>query len=590
LLFLLFFFCHAWRWFDLFCLFAFLFLAFCQTYANSVPSQSAISSVVARPKKSKAALNGIALTASGSAVAPAVVNAVALVAKKPRKPTVKKEKDDAGSNNSVTPLATPEKPEKPERGKGRPRKIRPLEPGTAAAAAAVAAGSIATVTAASVAVAAASGASAHGATPSVGGGTPNAAASSSSASHTKNLSSVTARRRQEKEENAPFPWKPNSVKPIRMDPRTGAIAVGDPDAPCPPGFVDCWPCPEQGCNERHASDRQLATHIRMAHDDGKWRCPLYPSECNKTYKLAHHVALHYSGVHEGVRHHACTWEGCGLFFLNRGGLMQHYNFIHLKRNVDPRNGKLIVGSPTLATISAPSGKPSKRKRGRSVDDSVVPGGVHAAVSDGDELSTAPESPISVRRSASTMSLSRGRPRNNAAPVDRGTRADEEDDDDDEQADDDDDEDDEHVGADGHAQPDAARRASESQWRAEAAAAAASQRLMMRASAPHPALEMDFDIHEHQFDSYKHSSAFEAPTDTFGFLPTFADDDAHATMMLQSDDMLAHDTFGAIHHDLPDSRNGASDRKSNGHFGNDVDALALDEDHFGNGQSLAIPPV
>jgi hypothetical protein len=554
---------------------------------------------LARPKKTKMMVNGggIPLTASGSAVAPAVSP---LGAKKPRKPTVKKEKDDAAGSASgvaaaavaAVQVATPEKPEKPERGKGRPRKIRPLEPGTTAAAAAAAAAAT-TAAASAAAAAAAAVSSANTLTPN-GVGTPNAAASSSSASQPKNLSSVTARRRQEKEENAPFPWKPNSVKPIRMDPRTGQIAVGDPDSQCPPGFVDCWPCPQAGCNERHASDRQLATHIRMAHDDGKWRCPLYPGECNKTYKLAHHVALHYSGVHEGVRHHACTWEGCGLFFLNRGGLMQHYNFIHLKRNVDPATGKM-VSSPSLATHSAPSGKPSKRKRGRSVDDSAVPGGAHAAtaVSDGDDMSTAPESPIAaVRRSASTTGLARGRPRNSAVPVDRGTRADDEDDDD---GDDDDDDDDEHVVADGHAPPDAARRASESQWRAEAAAASA-QRQMMRASAPHPALEMDFDIADHHFDHFKHTSAFEAPNDSFGFLPSFNDEDTHATMMLQSDDMLGgHDAFGPIHHDHDLSARtqrgvGGSDRKTNGHFAGDVDALALDEDHFGNGQSLAIPPV
>jgi hypothetical protein len=493
--------------------------------------------------------------------------------KKPRKPTVKK---DASGADVVTP-------EKAERGKGRPRKVRPLETGEPAA----------TAMAAATAVANALGTM----TPlSVGGGlslSVPASAPSRPRGQPKNVTSVTARRKLEKEENAPFPWKPNSVKPVRMDPRTGAIAIADPGAPCPPGFVDCWPCPEQGCNERHATDRQLATHVRLVHDDGKWRCPFYPSQCNKTYKLAHHVALHYSGVHEGVKHHTCPWEGCNLNFLNRGGLMQHYNFIHLKRNTDAAAARAASANGSPAPLKAPK---RKRARGRSVDDSAVAltsggGGAASASGDQDDGSSAAtaaataSAAASVRRSASTVALLR----QNAAldsddddddDDDIVTNEDDDDDDDDGGADDedDDDEDDEDDAHDRVAV--AARSNFGSAAVASTAGASSAQRAAMRSSAPHPALEMDFDFGD--FGAFKHASAFEVPaSDLFGF-----GHDDHMSGLLQGDEVTAVGT----HTDYVELLRGDSGQNvTSGLFQADDDELLEDDGAFGH-HAVNIPPV
>ncbi len=494
--------------------------------------------------------------------------------KKPRKPTVKK---DATGADVVTP-------EKAERGKGRPRKVRPLETGEPAA----------TAMAAATAVANALGTM----TPlSVGGGlslSVPASAPSRPRGQPKNVTSVTARRKLEKEENAPFPWKPNSVKPVRMDPRTGAIVIADPGAPCPPGFVDCWPCPEQGCNERHATDRQLATHIRLVHDDGKWRCPFYPRQCNKTYKLAHHVALHYSGVHEGVKHHTCPWEGCNLNFLNRGGLMQHYNFIHLKRNTDAAAARAASANGSPAPLKAPK---RKRARGRSVDDSAVAltsGGAASASGDQDDGSSATAAAAaaatttaaSVRRSASTMALLR----QNAA-----LDSDDDDDDDDVVTNEDDDDDDDDDGgaadddADDEDEDDAHDRvavAARSNFgsaavasTAGAMAASSAQRALMRSSAPHPALEMDFDFGD--FGAFKHASAFEVPpSDLFGF-----GHDDHMSGLLQGDEVTAVGT----HTDYVELLRGDSGQNvTSGLFQADDDEL-LEDGAFGH-HAVNIPPV
>jgi hypothetical protein len=230
---------------------------------------------VARPKKNKLMTNGggIPLTASGSAVAPAVSPM-----KKPRKPTVKKD-DAAGSATGAvgTPVATPEKPEKPERGKGRPRKIRPLEPGTAAAAtaAAAAAASAAAVAASSVHSLATPN---NGVGGGGGGGTPNAAASSSSASQPKNrVERDGAQAAGEGGERAVSVEAQLGQADSHGPAHRRRLSVGDPDSAVPARLCRLLAVPRrQGCNERHASDRQLATHIRMAHDDGKWRCPLLP--------------------------------------------------------------------------------------------------------------------------------------------------------------------------------------------------------------------------------------------------------------------------------------------------------------------------
>jgi hypothetical protein len=493
--------------------------------------------------------------------------------KKPRKPTVKK---DASGADVVTP-------EKAERGKGRPRKVRPLETGEPAA----------TAMAAATAVANALGTM----TPlSVGGGlslSVPASAPSRPRGQPKNVTSVTARRKLEKEENAPFPWKPNSVKPVRMDPRTGAIAIADPGAPCPPGFVDCWPCPEQGCNERHATDRQLATHVRLVHDDGKWRCPFYPSQCNKTYKLAHHVALHYSGVHEGVKHHTCPWEGCNLNFLNRGGLMQHYNFIHLKRNTDAAAARAASANGSPAPLKAPK---RKRARGRSVDDSAVAltsggGGAASASGDQDDGSSAAtaaataSAAASVRRSASTVALLR---QNAALDSD-----DDDDDDDDIVTNEDDDDDDDGGGADDDDEDEdddeddahdrvavAARSNFGSAAVASTAGASSAQRAAMRSSAPHPALEMDFDFGD--FGAFKHASAFEVPaSDLFGF-----GHDDHMSGLLQGDEVTAVGT----HTDYVELLRGDSGQNvTSGLFQADDDELLEDDGAFGH-HAVNIPPV
>jgi hypothetical protein len=173
----------------------------------------------------------------------------------------------------------------------------------------------------------------------------------------KNVTSVTARRKLEKEENAPFPWKPNSVKPVRMDPRNWRdCRLPTRAQPCPPGFVDCWPCPEQGCNERHATDRQLATHVRLVHDDGKWRCPFYPSRVQQDVQAG---APRRAALQRRARGRQAPHVPVGRlqpeFFLNRGGLMQHYNFIHLKRN-DRRRGRASAnGSANAAAAGAAQG-------------------------------------------------------------------------------------------------------------------------------------------------------------------------------------------------------------------------------------------
>mmetsp|Transcript_21306 Transcript_21306/g.36347 ORF Transcript_21306/g.36347 Transcript_21306/m.36347 type:complete len:680 (+) Transcript_21306:70-2109(+) len=185
-----------------------------------------------------------------------------------------------------------------------------------------------------------------------------------------------ARKRAEKDADAPLPWLPGSVLPIRVRGEAAdtslmlsalpsnydgaAVFVADPNSECPPGHVDVWRCPEKGCSTLAATDRLLAAHIRQVHDDGKWRCPYYPKECGKIYKLAHHVKLHFTGVHQGVKHHVCHWPGCNQDFLNRGGLMQHYNFMHLKRNEDP-NSK--TGDTT--TASTGSTTPQRKRRGTS---------------------------------------------------------------------------------------------------------------------------------------------------------------------------------------------------------------------------------
>jgi hypothetical protein len=172
--------------------------------------------------------------------------------------------------------------------------------------------------------------------------------------------------------------------------------------------------------------------------------------------------------------------------------------------------------------------------------------------------------------------------------DNGVTNEDDDDDDDDGGADDDDEDEEDDEDDAHRQRVAVAREVPSQRAASAAAgehggrrARRQQRVTMRSSAPHPALEMDFDFGDH-FGAFKHASAFEVPaSDLFGF-----GHDDHMSGLLQGDEVTAVGT----HTDYVELLRGDSGQNvTSGLFQADDDELLEDDGAFGH-HAVNIPPV
>jgi hypothetical protein len=58
---------------------------------------------------------------------------------------------------------------------------------------------------------------------------------------------------------------------------------------------------------------------KVAKEGKDWPC----EKCPYVARLKHHLATHVLTVHEKLKEHNCTWDGCQSAFGTKSNLMKH---------------------------------------------------------------------------------------------------------------------------------------------------------------------------------------------------------------------------------------------------------------------------